>query len=147
MKECLQQIATLTFVLAVAGCASGGGERDERLADVLAGLDTDTEYAATQRCLSTFEYDRVEVLDERHLLFRNAPGNDVWLNILRSRCPGLHRNDTLLFEKSGSRLCSLDRAEVIDRFLFWRRTGPVCALGEFHQLTDAQAALIREATR
>lgn len=137
--------ASLTLLL--AGCAAGGGERQERIADVLSQIDTDSDYVETKRCLSGFEYDQVEVLDDRHLLFRDSPGDELWLNRLRSRCPGLHRNDTLLFEKRGNRLCSLDRAEVVERFLFWQRTGPVCSLGEFHQLTEGQAELIREATR
>ena len=135
----------LLFAL-VAGCATGGGEPNEQLANVLETFDTDTEYAATERCLSTHRYDSVEVLDDRHLLFRRSPGDEVWLNTLRSRCPGLNRNDTLLFEQTGSQLCNLDTAEVVDRFLFWQRTGPVCSLGQFHQLTEAQASLLREAT-
>jgi len=147
MRRIIHAITTVPLVLLLSACAAGGGERNEQLANVLAGFDTETDYAETQRCLSGFEYDQVEVLDEQHILFRDSPGDDVWLNTLRARCPGLSRNDTLLFERTGSRLCNLDRAEVVQRFLFWQRTGPVCSLGEFHQLTEAQAELIREATR
>lgn len=133
----------LVLLLALTACATGGGERQQRISEALQQLTTDTDYAATERCLSSFDYDQVEVLDDQHLLFRTR--NQFWLNELRSRCPGLHRNDTLLFERRGSRLCTLDRAEVIERFLFWRRSGPVCTLGEFHRLTEPQAALLREA--
>lgn len=136
-------ILTPVLLLALVGCAAGGGERQQRISDALEQLTTDTEYATTRRCLSTFEYRQVEVLDDRHLLFRDR--NRYWLNELRSRCPGLRRHDTLLFERRSPRLCALDTAEVIQRFLFWRRTGPVCTLGEFHELTEPQAALLREA--
>lgn len=129
----------------LTGCAAGG-QPDQELSRVLDGFDTESDYAATQRCLSSFQYDHVEILDDRHLLFEDSPGDDVWLNTLRSRCPGMHRNDTLLFDMDGNRLCSLDSAEVIERFLFWERTGPRCTLGEFHQLTEAQAELLRQAT-
>lgn len=147
MRQTSISAVGLFFAFVIAGCASGSGEPNEQLTSVLDDLDTGTEYTATKRCLSNFEYDTVEVLDERHLLFKDEPGGEKWLNTLRSRCPGLHRNDTLLFEKTGNRLCNLDTAEVVERFLFWRRTGPVCSLGEFHELTENQANLIREATR
>jgi hypothetical protein len=145
MRPILHLTVSTLLVLGLTGCASNDRERDQRLATVLNELDTDTEYTSTRRCLSN--YDSVEVLDDRHLLFKPATGDDLWLNTLRSRCPGLRRNDTLLFRKTSNRLCNLDSAEVIDRFLFWRRTGPVCSLGEFHQLTENQAALIRQATQ
>jgi hypothetical protein len=133
-------------VVALSGCAAGGGGANEQLQALLAEFDTETDYAATERCLSTFRYDDVEILDDRHLLFEDATGDDVWLNTLRNRCPGLTRNDTLAFElTTGNQLCSLDTVEVIENILFWRRTGPVCTLGEFHQLTEAQAQLLREA--
>jgi len=134
------------LLLVLVGCAAGGGERQQRISDALDQLTTDTEYAATERCLSTFDYDQVEVLDDRHLLFRDR--NRYWLNELRSRCPGLRRHDTLLFERRSPQLCALDTAAVVQRFLFfWQRTGPTCTLGDFHQLTEPQAALLREAMR
>lgn len=145
MRSLLHSTIIMPLFAILGGCAAGGGQPNEQLAGVLADFDTDTEYADSRRCLSPLQYNRVEVLDERHLLFSGR--NDVWLNTLRSRCPGLRRHDTLLFERRGNRLCSLDRAEVMRRFLFWERTGPVCSLGEFHQLTEGQAELIREATR
>lgn len=135
----------IVLTLMLDGCATGTGEREERVSNVLDQFDTDTDYASTERCLSSFDYDQVEVLDDQHLLFRDS--NEYWLNKLRARCPGLHRNDTLLFERTGSRLCNLDSAEVVERFLFWRRTGPVCTLGQFHELTESQAELLREALR
>lgn len=145
MQHNHRMMALLLVGLAAAGCAAGGGERQERVSEALAQLETDTEYASSRRCLSGFDYDQVEVLDDQHLLFRDA--NHFWLNKLRSRCPGLNRNDTLLFERTGTRLCALDSAEVIERFLFWRRTGPRCTLGDFHELTEGQSALLREALR
>lgn len=130
--------------LAAVGCA-GSPERNAEVADALARVEGSGEYADTERCLSTTRYDSVDILDEQHLLFAGNGPDEVWLNTLRSRCPGLHRNDVLAFEMNGTRLCSLDSATVVQRFLFWQRTGPTCTLGEFHELTDAQASLIREA--
>lgn len=134
-------------VLVMAGCA-GNPARNEQLDSVLAQFDTDTDYAATERCLSTFRYDSVEVLDDRHLLFKSPQGDKSWLNTLRQRCPGLRPDDTLYFELRDNRVCSLDMVSVVDRaFFFWERMGPTCGLGEFHELTAPQAQLIREAMR
>lgn len=133
--------------LLAAGCA-GNPARNEQLDSVLAQFDTDTDYAATERCLPTFRYDTVEVLDEQHLLFKSRQGDKYWLNKLRQRCAGLRPNDTLYFELRDNRVCSLDMVSVVDRtFFFWQRTGPSCGLGEFHELTEPQAQLIREAMR
>ena len=38
----------------------------------LAGFDTETEYAETKRCLSEFEYNHVEVLDDQHFIASGA---------------------------------------------------------------------------
>jgi hypothetical protein len=89
----------------------------------------------------------VEILDDRHLLFQGTQRDQVWLNILQNRCPGLRRHDTLVFRMTGNRLCSLDTAEVvIDPPRLWRRSGPSCSLGEFHRLTEEQVRLLRQAT-
>lgn len=135
--------AAATMAL-LTGCAGNPSPRDERLSATLAQL-SETDYVASKRCLGTFEYDSIEILDDQHVLFKDR--NDVWLNKLRARCPGLRRNDVLAFDMRGSRLCSLDTATVLDRFLFWQRSGPTCALGEFQQLTEPQAQLLREAMR
>ncbi len=136
-------VTTLAAVALLGGCATSP-ERNEQVSNALERLE-DAEYAATERCLSTFQYDQVEILDGRHLLFESNTGDDVWLNTLRQSCPGLRRDDVLAFEMNGNRLCSLDTATVMERFLFWQRSGPTCSLGEFQELTDAQASLLREA--
>lgn len=130
--------------LVLAGCASGPSEPDQQMRSALERVEQES-YARSERCLSTFQYDSVEVLDDQHLLFTDGTGDKVWLNRLRHRCSGLRPDDILAFDMHGNRLCSLDTATVIEYVLFWRRTGPTCSLGEFHELTEAQASLIREA--
>jgi len=134
-------VAAGAFVL--GGCAAAP-ERDQQMRSALQQLEG-ADYAATERCLSTFEYDQVEVLDQQHLLFESNTGQEVWLNTLRTKCPGLRKDDVLAFEMTDNRLCSLDTATVVERFLFWQRTGPTCSLGEFQQLPEAQSSLVREA--
>lgn len=132
------------MLLLAAGCAGGPAPDRQRMESALQQLDADS-YAATENCLSSVEYDTVEVLDEQHMLFQGTGKDDVWLNQLRQRCPGLREDDTLAFDMQGDRLCSLDTVTVVNHFMFWRRTGPTCALGKFNKLTDAQAGLVRQA--
>lgn len=132
-------------LLTLAACAGSSANRAPEIAAALEQLQSREDYARTERCLSTHQYRSVEVLDENHLLFTGTSRDRLWLNKLRSRCPGLRRNDTLAFELRNNRLCNLDTATVVDRFLFWERTGPTCSLGEFQQLTPGQAELLREA--
>lgn len=147
MRPILLATTSLVFALGVAACSSQGAQPHEQLSSVLKGFDTDTQYTTSERCLSGFDYDTVDVLDDQHILFKDALGKNVWLNTLKARCPGLDPNDTLLFRKTGNQLCNLDSAEVIEHVFFWRRTGPTCSLGKFNQLTENQAALLKEATK
>ena len=45
----------LVLLLALTACATGGGERQQRISEALQQLTTDTDYAATERCLSSFD--------------------------------------------------------------------------------------------
>jgi hypothetical protein len=138
---------TLAFatLLLLSGCSglhvekpSGSGAA---LADVVSGLEREA-YTRTERCLSTFDYDSVEVAGEEYLLFYGR-GDDVWVNELSSRCPGIEIYDALAFELHTDRICALDSVSGINRgFLSWDK-GPTCALGEFSQVSPAQAAQLR----
>lgn len=135
----------VVWLLTLSACAGSSPDRGPQISAALDELQSREDYARTERCLSTHQYRSVEVLDENHLLFTGTSRDRLWLNKLRSRCPGLRRNDTLAFEVRNNRLCNLDTATVVDHFLFWERTGPTCSLGDFQQLTPAQAELLREA--
>ena len=48
----------------------------------------ESDYHSSDRCINSDSYRRVEVLDDRHLLFLGRRGV-VWLNQLRYACAGL----------------------------------------------------------
>ena len=48
----------------------------------------ESDYHSSDRCINSDSYRKVEVLDERHLLFLGRRGV-VWLNQLRYACAGL----------------------------------------------------------
>jgi hypothetical protein len=95
-------------------------------------------FSGTDRCLTRREYS-VQVIDDRHLLFRQR--DTVWVNELRARCPGLLQAgrgmETLVFEPSGSTLCEFDRVGVLDRLSRQPRIRPACPLGVFRRVNQA----------
>ena len=129
--------------LAGSGCAGQGGS-NEALESAVTQLETDGAHAATLRCLPSEGFDAVTVLDDQHLLFRST-GGEAWINALRTRCTGLQRSHELEFRGNGTRICNLDAADAVHRFMLWRRSGPVCTLGKFHRVTEDQGLLIRDA--
>lgn len=141
----LRLLRGLGMGLALAGCSSMQIEHtngDE--AALLQALPADdAAYTETKSCLSRLEYDSVEVAGDQHLLFFGH--DDIWVNELRSRCPGLEHYDTLAFDLTGDRVCSLDSVSGVDRrFFSWDR-GPTCTLGEFRKVSEVQAQRLREA--
>lgn len=141
----MKRFPSLLAMALITACASGTPPPEPAAPPVLDQLTTDTRYTSSQRCLSTFAYDSVEVLDDRHLLFSNAAGTELWINELRNRCRALARNAALAFDMRGNRVCSLDTARVLAQVVFGRPIGPTCSLGEFEQLTAAQVEIIRRA--
>ena len=93
----------LVVVLAVLTVSAGSGvSAAEAEADDNAGhegrIDVETilnnpldpsEYQDAERCISSRDYRRIEVLDEFNILFVGR--RKTWLNRLRTRCAGSRR--------------------------------------------------------
>lgn len=58
----------VAVVALVPGGCAGNPERDDQAANAPQQIES-ADCAATEGCLSTFEYGQVEILDEQHLLF------------------------------------------------------------------------------
>lgn len=143
----------MTLCVAVAlvagACASAPRLPDDQTVRVNVLLDQVAKGVAEEdalQCLSTMQYGSVDIIDEERLIFRGRAGK-AWLNELRPACKGLRRNDKLLFELHGSRACKMDRISVIDRHLFWTRTGPTCGLGKFKPLPPGYLERVDELRR
>jgi hypothetical protein len=110
-------------------------------------LDTTAEGpadAAAVHCLSSMDYDQVEVLDSQRLVFKGR-GGKRWLNQLRIRCPGLRRHATLQFEMRSMRLCQMDGFKSVDPN-FGARSG-YCSLGKFEPISTDQEQMLKDALR
>lgn len=116
------------------------GPNGDALAGVVPNLKT-SDYVTTENCLSTRDYDSVEVVADRYLIFMDH--DKVWVNELSHRCPTLGTSDAIAFDLHDNRVCRLDTVSGIDRRLFGWDRGPMCVLGEFKQVTAAQAALMK----
>lgn len=140
-------LAALVGIL--AGCASTGptpeeqareAARKETIEDILSKPLAADEYAEEQRCLSSYAYRNVDVIDEEHVVFRGN-GDKLWINKLRQRCIGLRDNDILSFEMRGPRVCDLDTFEAISPSLY-SIPGAKCSLGKFQPVTPEQVEAI-----
>lgn len=144
----------LLAVAMLTGCAGSGpspeqqaaqAKAQETLDQILAAPLSSEEYSKTERCISTFEYDTMEVLDDQHVIFEGR-GDRVWLNTLRNRCIGLRRDSVPVIRLRDSQLCDLDTFQARDSMLgVWTRTSATCSLGTFSRITPEQADTIRAA--
>ncbi|MEM9533165.1 MAG: hypothetical protein AAGA23_19755 [Pseudomonadota bacterium] len=91
---------------------------------------------ATQ-CITLSRIARTEIIDDEHIAFHMKGRDGIFLNTLRRRCPGLRRDDTLMYRSSINRLCNVDIITVLDDFGFGFSPGVSCALGMF-QATDEE---------
>lgn len=131
----IKQMMTLAcVVLLTAGCASQDVFRSSDDASRYAAILNDAELGPPERCLSSVQYDSVEVLNENRIMFTGIGDDDVWVNELKSRCPALETYDAVKLEKVSTRLCEFDEVAGIDRFFFSWQEGPSCLLGKFHKV-------------
>jgi hypothetical protein len=110
--------------------------------EVLASSMTDADYGKPQRCLQTSQYESIEVLDKKHLLFEGR-GGKYWLNTLRLECPGLRRDEVLQLDLTTNRVCNLDTVTAIAvRRFYIDRVSATCSLGEFQPIPKEQAEFL-----
>lgn len=125
---------------------------DERLDALLAETLPADEYRETKRCLSRYQYRKIDILSQDYLLF--SKNDEYWLNKLKNRCPGL-RYDAILTTtpKGTSSLCQGDPVYATSRMDLDRGFDAggrplgyqgMCILGEYQSISAEQVALLRE---
>jgi hypothetical protein len=146
------RIVMLSMVL-LAGCASApeaeqaAQEREEDIATILSEPLDPSEYGEAKRCLAGHEYRDFAIIDDRRIVFK-GPGNRLWLNELRARCPDLRRADALAFRSHtmSERICELDSFVASDWMgsLSHRSPGMRCTLGAFQPISEPQLQALRD---
>lgn len=85
-------------------------------------------------CVRVQSIADIDIVNSRTLIFRMRNG-DVYRNDLPHRCPGLRRNDTLMYRTSVGQLCSVDIITVLRDWGFGFSPGASCGLGMFEPIT------------
>lgn len=115
----------LPLLFALAGCAAVGQREDDgaELARQLAGRVA----GEPQNCVSISQSGPLEIVDRQTIAYR--VGSTIYVNRLRSECPGLRPLNTLIVETHGSRYCRGDRVRTLEPGV--SIPGPICPLGDF----------------
>ena len=111
--------------------------------EILANPLDESEYARKIRCLAAARYRRVEIVGNMALVFHGR-GEEVWLNVLPRRCPGLRKNMALAIERGSLRICARDRFRGISPGGLDLPTS-TCSLGPFEPMTPEQLDAMRDA--
>src|SRR6056297_2313928 len=90
----------------------------------------------TRHCLPMAQIDRVEVVDDRTLLF-HMHGDKDYVNHLPYRCAGLE-TEAFIHETSLNQYCDLDTITVYNTSVGMRMAS--CPLGEFERYTETNDA-------
>lgn len=92
----------------------------------------------TRNCIQLRSINRVEVLDDRNVLFYMR-GKTVYHNILPGQCGGLAREDRFSYDARFGRLCDREMIYVLYDAPFTFQQGSGCRIGKFHK-TDREGA-------
>ena len=138
----------LKFLILLPLWLPAAGFPDEEPLDVEDILSADPEsedYVKSVRCLPVRRIRSATALDDRHIVFR-VNRSEQYLVQLARRCPGIRRNDTLVYETTGGMsVCRND--SVRGTYGFGpgsRQLGPRCRITEFQHITTEQLDLLRE---
>lgn len=120
---------TLTLLAMLAAAASAAS------ADTVSGQEDARERnMEAMHCVRIQSIRDIDIVDSRTLIFRMR-GGEVYRNALPRECPGLRRNDTLMYRSSVGQLCSVDIVTVLEDWGFGFAPGVSCGLGMFEPIT------------
>ena len=145
MIVCLSGLAMATAAEESEASPEEGFEDEAGITvdEILANPLDDDAYVKSSRCLSPSRYRRIEIMNDRVLVFRGR-GDDVWVNFLPNRCLGLGPDMIVSVEKHGMRLCSRDRFRGLPRLRGGAGSMP-CVLGDFHRVASDSVGAIHDA--
>ena len=96
------------------------------------------------RCLSISRIKDIDIIDDQTLIFK-MNGRKMYLNELPHRCPGLSRNETIMYRTSTSQLCDLDVITLLNSMGRGYMPGASCGLGRYSLISDLQLKALKEA--
>ncbi|CAA0093575.1 Uncharacterised protein [Zhongshania aliphaticivorans] len=99
-----------------------------------------------QRCVSLQRIDRMDVVDNRSILFYMR-GKQIFLNDLPYPCHGLSRHKTVMYRTSLNDLCNVDIITVLNSVGSGFLPGQSCGLGQFYPISKENADIIKSKAR
>lgn len=130
------RLLLLTALIVTTGCANVGQQTGER-ASLPEGVED---------CLRLVTVDHMEIVNPQHILFHMRDGT-IYDNRLSRRCPGLRRNDTIMYRTTLNRLCDIDTFTVLESTAVGFMPGPTCSLGRFYPISRDEADDLKQASR
>jgi hypothetical protein len=88
-------------------------------------------------CILTTSIDRTQAVDDRTILFFMR-GKKVYRNYLPRKCPGLQRQNRIMYRTRVNRLCDVDTITVLEQWGARLEPGFTCALGSFVPITPEE---------
>ena len=119
----MERLLTATALLVLAGCSSSPPTGPQGPIPQLAGRTAGTP----RSCVTIQRDENLVVVDSRTVLY--GSGKTVWLNHLRTECPGMNGMNILVTEPHGGQYCSGDTVRSLDPVS--KVPGPTCVLGDF----------------
>ena len=119
----MERLLTVTALLVLADCSSSPPSGAPGAVPQLAGRTAGTP----QSCVTIQRDENLVVVDSRTVLY--GSGKTVWLNHLRTECPGMNSMNILVTEPHGGQYCSGDTVRSLDAVS--KVPGPTCVLGDF----------------
>lgn len=99
-----------------------------------------------ENCLQLRLVDRMEILDEWHILFFMRD-QKIYNNHLPGKCSGLRRNDTIMYRTPLNQICSIDTFTVLENFGGGFMPGVTCTFGKFYPATQDEVDALKAERR
>lgn len=127
---------SLITLLATSACATADQHEDE-----------ETELPeGVENCVHLRAVDRIEILDEQHILFYMRNGK-IYSNHLSRKCPGLRHNDTIMYRTALNQLCDIDTFTVLENIGGGFMPGATCSFGKFYPATQEEVDALKARRR
>ena len=145
MRFCLLLISVSLCNIALAKGEQSIDDAPLDVETILANpLDADA-YTERRLCLSTAQYQHIEIVSDQALLFHGR-GRRAWLNQISNRCTGLREGMIVTIVLHSTRACEMDRFQGVVRGAYAMSTPP-CRLGPFEPIAEEQIEFLRDALR
>ena len=128
--------ALIAGILPVLTSVADESDKAENTADSIVGAE---------RCISLTRLDRTDIIDDRNIVFHMRT-DEIYLNQLPNRCPGLKSAGRFSYRPTVNRLCNTDSIRILRDAGpggLGLREGVGCRLGYFKPITEDEIVVLK----